>query len=71
MEAAAHGKPVVAGNVGGARDAVIDGETGLLVDPADPRAVADAIATLLLDSRTRPAAGRGRGRSGRGSLPGR
>jgi phosphatidylinositol alpha-1,6-mannosyltransferase len=50
MEAAAYGKPVVAGNVGGAVDAVLDGQTGLLVDPADPRAVSDAIATLLLDS---------------------
>ncbi|MGD0455988.1 MAG: glycosyltransferase family 4 protein, partial [Solirubrobacteraceae bacterium] len=40
LEASAHGKPVVAGNVGGALDAVIDGETGLLVDPTDPVAVA-------------------------------
>ncbi|HXN37604.1 MAG TPA: glycosyltransferase family 4 protein [Solirubrobacteraceae bacterium] len=48
-EAAAYGKPVVAGNVGGALDAVLDGQTGLLVDPADPRAVGEAIATLLLD----------------------
>ena len=50
MEAAAYGKPVVAGNVGGALDAVLDGQTGLLVDPADPRAVSEAIARLLLDS---------------------
>ncbi|HVR05518.1 MAG TPA: glycosyltransferase family 4 protein [Solirubrobacteraceae bacterium] len=49
LEAAAHGKPVVAGNVGGAVDAVADGESGLLVDPTDPAAVAEAIATLLLD----------------------
>lgn len=49
MEAAAYGKPVVAGNVGGAVDAVLDGETGLLVDPTDPQAVAGAIARLLLD----------------------
>jgi phosphatidyl-myo-inositol dimannoside synthase len=50
LEAAAHGKPVVAGNVGGAVDAVADGETGLLVDPTDPVAVGEAIARLLLDS---------------------
>jgi phosphatidylinositol alpha-1,6-mannosyltransferase len=50
MEAAAYGKPVVAGNVGGAVDAVLDRQTGLLIDPADPRAVGEAIATLLLDS---------------------
>ncbi len=49
LEAAAYGKPVVAGNVAGALDAVADGESGLLVDPSDPHAVADAIASLLLD----------------------
>jgi phosphatidylinositol alpha-1,6-mannosyltransferase len=49
MEAAAYGLPVVAGNVAGALDAVADGETGLLVDPTDPCAVAAAIARLLLD----------------------
>jgi phosphatidyl-myo-inositol dimannoside synthase len=49
LEAGAYGKPVVAGNVGGAVDAVLDGETGLLVDPLDPLAVAEAIARLLLD----------------------
>ncbi len=49
LEAGAFGKPVVAGNVAGALDAVEDGETGLLVDPTDAAAVAEAIATLLLD----------------------
>jgi phosphatidyl-myo-inositol dimannoside synthase len=49
LEAGAYGKPVVAGNVGGALDAVRDGETGLLVDPLDSLAVADAISSLLLD----------------------
>jgi phosphatidyl-myo-inositol dimannoside synthase len=49
LEAAAHAKPVVAGNVGGAVDAVADGVSGLLVDPTDPRAVAVAITTLLRD----------------------
>jgi len=49
LEAGAYGKPVIAGNVGGAVDAVVDGENGLLVDPTDPVAVADAIAGLLLD----------------------
>ena len=49
LEAGAYGKPVVAGNVGGALDAVLDGETGLLVDPLDALAVADAITRLLLD----------------------
>jgi phosphatidyl-myo-inositol dimannoside synthase len=49
LEAAAHGLPVVAGNVAGARDAIVDGETGVLVDPSDEAAVADAISDLLLD----------------------
>jgi phosphatidylinositol alpha-1,6-mannosyltransferase len=49
MEAAAYGKPVVAGNVAGALDAVADGESGVLVDPSDPHAVAEAISRLLLD----------------------
>jgi phosphatidyl-myo-inositol dimannoside synthase len=49
LEAGAYGKPVVAGNVGGALDAVRDGETGLLVDPLDPLALAEALTTLLLD----------------------
>jgi phosphatidyl-myo-inositol dimannoside synthase len=63
LEAAAHGRPVVAGNVGGVLDAVIDGETGLLVDPLDPVAVADAIVGLLRDdelARRLGAAGRRR-----------
>jgi len=50
LEAGAYGKPVVAGNVGGALDAVRDGETGLLVEPTDPLLVAEAITRLLLDS---------------------
>lgn len=49
LEAAARGLPAVAGNVGGAVDAVVHGETGLLVDPEDPGAVAGALTELLLD----------------------
>jgi phosphatidyl-myo-inositol dimannoside synthase len=47
LEASARGVPVVAGNVGGARDAVRDGVSGLLVDPDDHLAVAGAIARVL------------------------
>jgi phosphatidyl-myo-inositol dimannoside synthase len=50
LEAGVFGKPVVAGNVGGALDSVSDGESGLLVDPLDPLAVAEAITSLLLDA---------------------
>ena len=49
LEAAARGLPAVGCSVGGALDAVADGETGLLVDPGDPRAVAAALTSLLLD----------------------
>lgn len=48
-EANAYGKPVVAGRSGGVVDAVADGETGILVSPEDPEAVAEAICTLLDD----------------------
>jgi phosphatidylinositol alpha-1,6-mannosyltransferase len=49
LEAAAHGMPVLAGNVAGALDAVLDGETGILVDPTDALAVAAALTKLLGD----------------------
>jgi len=49
LEAGAHGTPVVAGNVGGAVDAVVHGQTGLLVDPEDHVAVGAAISSLLED----------------------
>ena len=48
-EAQAHGKPVVAGRSGGVTDAVIDGETGLIVPPEDPESLADSITSLLSD----------------------
>lgn len=46
-EAHAHGKPVVAGRSGGVLDAVLDNETGLLVEPEQPKALADAIISLM------------------------
>lgn len=49
LEAAAWGLPAVAGDVGGPRDAVADGATGLLVNPEDPLAVAAALTRLLRD----------------------
>ena len=51
LEAAACGVPVVAGRSGGLPDAVEDGITGVLVDPTNIGAVADAIVSLLTDSR--------------------
>lgn len=49
LEASATGRPVVAGNSGGAPDAVLEGETGFVVDGHDRAAVVDRIVTLLLD----------------------
>jgi len=49
LEAGAFGKPIVAGHSGGLVDAVADGETGLLVDPLDLAAVAEAIVAVLRD----------------------
>jgi glycosyltransferase involved in cell wall biosynthesis len=49
IEAQAAGVPVVATPVGGIRETVIDGETGLLVPPRDPQALAQAIRRLLDD----------------------
>jgi glycosyltransferase involved in cell wall biosynthesis len=47
LEAAAHGLPTVAHRTGGVPEAVRDGVTGLLVDPADRPALAAAIARLI------------------------
>ena len=49
LEAAAVGLPVVAGDSGGAPDAVLDGENGYVVDGRDRAAVAQRCAELLLD----------------------
>lgn len=49
LEAMAAGRPVVATAVSGSTELVIDGETGVLVPPADPEALASAIEGLLRD----------------------
>ncbi|HBL22523.1 MAG TPA: hypothetical protein DDZ40_00205 [Deltaproteobacteria bacterium] len=49
LEAGAHGKPVIGGLAGGVRDAILDGETGLLVDGKNPDAIATAVIRLLRD----------------------
>jgi glycosyltransferase involved in cell wall biosynthesis len=53
LEAMAHGRPVVATNVGGLRDLVVDGETGLVVSPRDPAALRAALQRLLGDEELR------------------
>jgi phosphatidylinositol alpha-1,6-mannosyltransferase len=61
IEAAACGRPVVVGDSGGAREALVDGQTGLLVDGANADEVADAVASLLAD----PERARAMGEAGR------
>ncbi|MBI3649328.1 MAG: glycosyltransferase family 4 protein [Actinobacteria bacterium] len=61
IEAAACGRAVVAGDSGGASEALVDGETGLLVDGRDVGEVADALTTLLSD----PARAEAMGKTGR------
>ena len=63
LEAMAAGKAVVATNVGGVPEAVLAGETGLLVPARDPESLAEGILALLQDpekTRTRGEAGRQR-----------
>ncbi|MFV2105302.1 glycosyltransferase family 4 protein [Micromonospora sp. LOL_015] len=61
LEGSATGLPVVAGDSGGAPDAVRDGETGYVVNGRDPSQLADRLAGLLADrelARRMGAAGR-------------
>ncbi len=50
MDAMAYNLPVIATNVGGIPEVVIDGKTGLLVPPRRPAALAEAILKLYRDS---------------------
>jgi glycosyltransferase involved in cell wall biosynthesis len=53
LEAMARRRPVVATPVGGTPEVVVDGETGLLVPPRDPDALAGALRRLLDDAELR------------------
>ena len=61
LEGMGAGKAVVATNVGGIPEAVVDGETGILVPPRDPAALAGALLSFLQD----PGRARRMGMSGR------
>lgn len=61
LEAMASGLPVVAARSGGVPELVVDGETGLLVEPAHPEELAAAIERLCAE----PAAAAAMGRKGR------
>jgi glycosyltransferase involved in cell wall biosynthesis len=62
LEAMLAGKPVVASAVSAAPEIVVDGETGLLVPPEEPEALARAVVSLLDE----PARAARLGRAGRG-----
>ncbi len=49
IEAGAAKLPVVATRVGGIPEIVVDGETGIIIPPRDPQALAKAIQTLVAD----------------------
>jgi len=53
LEAAAAGKPVIASDIGGLPDVVIDGETGLLVPPGDVAALREGLERLAGDAALR------------------
>lgn len=53
LEAMAHGLPVVSTTLAGVREAVVDGESGLLVAPRDEVGLADALERLLSDGALR------------------
>ena len=57
LEAAACGLPVVAGDSGGAPEALVDGRTGYVVDSRSVGDVADHVASLLVDSQRAKAMG--------------
>ena len=57
VEASACGVPVVAGRSGGAHEAVVDGETGLVVEPRDVNGVRAALEQLLGDDALRARVG--------------
>jgi glycosyltransferase involved in cell wall biosynthesis len=58
LEAMASGKAVVATPVGGVAEAIVDGESGLLVHPGDDAGIAAAVVSLLTDDERRAAIGR-------------
>lgn len=57
LEYMAAGLPTIATDVGGNAEAVVDGVTGMLVPPADPARIADALAALAAAPRRREAMG--------------
>jgi glycosyltransferase involved in cell wall biosynthesis len=64
----ASSRPVIATNVGGLPDVLINGENGLIVPPRDVKALADAMEKLLVDRRLRDSLATGAARFAREKL---
>jgi phosphatidyl-myo-inositol dimannoside synthase len=47
LEAGAHGKPVIGGNAGGVADAILDNETGYIIDGTNPTHITEKVLALL------------------------
>lgn len=58
LESMASGKPVIASNVGGSPEAILDGKTGFLIEPQDPDELAAKTIVLLKDKNLRERMGR-------------
>jgi len=58
LDAMAQGRPLLASSCGGPAESVVDGETGVLVDPLDPSAMAAALVALWRDPARCDALGR-------------
>ena len=58
LEANACEKPVIAGKYGGSAEAVVDGKTGILVDPDNIDEIANSIVKLLLNEKLAKEMGR-------------
>lgn len=58
LEAGLAGKPVIGGRSAGATEAIVEGETGFLVDPCDPTPLAEKIRQLLTDETLRTRMGK-------------
>jgi len=58
VEASASGAPIIAGDSGGVRSAVLDGESGVIVPPQDVNAVVEALRAYLSDPAKRTSTGK-------------
>ncbi len=71
IEAMAAGVPVLSTDVGGVGDLIVRGETGWLVPPGDPPAMAEAVRAILAEPTAIPAGGGGGPGRGAGAAWGR